>query len=763
VLELVQQRPSVKLSAQGMQNGFTPDGHFLRMLAIACDERAMADPRIPSFETFLTSRPLLAQLSTPAKELGKILVESNSTLRALRDISIAAGKQSETKARDYLASPTVEGCISACDYLTYVLRISAPIVNIENIQEIDSSSLELILRATQSASQQYFLLEFTGTSEQKSLRALQDALANAQFEVALYPIERLKAEHVLRLIEHQPETIEGLVRNLYAKSTGSLRPLTDIYVNVRRDASAAIAATAKNFQSLSDFTMLTLDGLSSAERLVLAVVAIHGDWAECELIDRLTISSDFIVFNLDVRQNIASLGEQGLLESDAVGRIRCIDQNLVLVDNRSSFFREILLATKFWKDFYAKCLHGGDAFISKAEVLHYLVYLNFIEGDTLECSKVLNEALLLASKSFAPSRFITFSDQIRRRLRKEEQPELTSRINAQISTALQSLGYYDEALSIARSLPSGQRRLLYLSVLLENCGHAQEALEYAEGALADPEVRREPNVELQFLLAQFAALRALNRAEECEALFWSIVGEHRFEALPEFGYALRSAGSCLEPAISIPFLERSVRHFHDRRASVQEAYSRIELSVALAYSKKFDAAELELAVAEGTLDGQIGERHSIYNDRACLLIERKQTGPLASAFLRQALMTARAGFDRTAIQLNMLIDAALNSRSEDLLILADGVIRSCSAGGFSSRELVCLTYYNLAICYSQIGQDDVSASYVRQYDALRAELDISEQHPLATSSTANKDGIYKPVYLANWHIELVEPPAVAHE
>jgi hypothetical protein len=145
---------------------------------------------------------------------------------------------------------------------------------------------------------------------------LHDNLKEAGVDVASYPLEKLKVEHVLEILKGQPSAIESLIRHLYIHSNGSLRPLTDLVLQTNTPLKqGALLLEHREVRSLADFTALTVGKLNAAERFVLVAVGIHGGWIESDFLKRASASSAVVPVSVDVDATLAVLADKQAREA----------------------------------------------------------------------------------------------------------------------------------------------------------------------------------------------------------------------------------------------------------------------------------------------------------------------------------------------------------------------------------------------------------------------------------------------------------------
>lgn len=757
LLSLISERPGVKLKIRAPRKGLSQDGHYIRMLAAELDDAAKLDLRIPAFRSFLKKGVPGAEAKRMKKAATAIL-DSTPILRAARAVAEGA-RMPVPDARSQFRDPTGENSILAYEYVLHAVRASSPILNIENIQDIDDTSLDLLKRVLEESEDVYFLLEYTVSNEGSpwSIGDIAEAFS-ARAAVAQYPLEKLRIDDVLRLIKNQPTALEGLVRSLYMRSNGSLRPLTDFFIKTIDDpAGLEIMAGQGVFMELRDFTRTSLSELDSSSRFILVALALHGGWVERTLLAMIATQTQFAHTLLDVDTTLDDLHAKAFVEAEG-DRVRASDGVSDFLFT-PEFTRERTLTAEAWKRVYRHAAEdGGDLFIPKAQAFYFLVYFSYIQDDALECAKYLDQVLYLAARSYVPTRFIAFAKDVRSRLASHRTSSLLSDIDRRLIGALQALSYSDDALHMLELLPDSVLKDWYSCILLENAGQAKEALAQCNRALGKKSVTTAPRWRLRFELAKFASLRSLCREKECLALYRAMRANGDYQALPEFGYVLRSAGSCCPSEQAIPDLRESAQFFEKTKQPVQEAHSRIELVVALAYCRELDQAEAELDAAERLLGGQISERHAILSNRASISIIRGAADQATLDNLRQAFLTARNGFDKTAIRNNMLIALA----AMELPAAADAAreaIQSCERGGFTSRELVCITYHNAALYYRQAGDHKSFEQAQAKLAVVRDELKPTWLPELSALDHAHKMPLiegkpYYPVFLAHWTLEL---------
>ena len=758
VLESVNDRPSIKLSLLPSRMKFQQEGFYLRELCILIDELSIDNPSIPSFSKFWQLNASVDIAQDMSDFLLKELSKSNVITKAVKHFYDSVKQRTHFSARSMLeisGSPIISASI---DYLGYVFSQVELLINIENIQGIDPESLNALSHVLQKNTGQYLLLEYTeGDNALWSINDVLSEFLSKQVPIDNHDLEKLSVSDILKLYDTHPEAILALIEQLYVESNGSLTALRHYSLKFSNNHPQAVAyLESLSTSNLNQVSVDYVSDLSDDEKSTLVLISVHGDWVSNDLVKRfeIYIENSKPLFDFDIQVQL--LAQKELLQVDhQLGRVRCDEKVSVLLE-RDDFKIYNTIAIDFWLSTYVEILNNSsEQLISKSEIYYFLIYFNMLNGSIENSLGLIDEISYLALTSYSPSRLIEILTNIKHKLQSIKNYRFHERVCRRLIDIYTSLSYTDSALELVEELEDSPEKYVYKGSLLEATGQADRALPVAN------EIRSKysdygEQYRASADLIEFVALRALERMGDCKHLFYKMESEASYKDLFEYGFILRSAASALTAEECIPFVERSIQHFNQRNAHIQEGFSRIELSVAYAVCRDYKSAMQALDKCSSLLSNRISEKHTVYNNKACLKMLIGDSFEDAYLLLKQARTTLTLGFDRLAVANNTFI--ALSFVNPVLAeVSIDRLLQLIEAGGFQSKYIVRKVYYNIGVHYHFMGEHGKS----KEYFAQMASIDTIVRHKNTHKSDFKYD-IYghdiggkpfSPIFMAHWNME----------
>jgi len=716
---LARQRDRIPIRVE-IKDAEASSGYFISRLAQELNTLAENESSLTSVRQYYAKMPTPTARLIHDRELTERLLQLPGG-RYLRPLELAASRRLSATIpgleRQILYPQEDQGYISLVDYIQHNIETTRLIVNIENIQSLDTLSKDLLLEVVKTAQDGFFLFEYTEKTEPRySVRDLGEMFSGVADRSTIYPLNWLPLGELLR--QETAVNIKALLERAYYESQGNLKALQDLEVLILdRERFSKLDAELRqaDFASQSP-TKILVKTLRKPDLFLLCAVVSHRSSVSKDLLRVLyEYSEHFKEVYYDVDLSVERLLNLGLLTE--VRGIVSVNHDFIAAEIRSDgrFDRFVEIASFAWAAYYRSLLEAGDySSNSRAEVLAQLFYF-YNRTDIRRLRSLLPEVKSLVLGSKYPRDITKYVKKLRDSL--WDEGPLESEVN-EVSLFLLDLyyeaGLFDDAYALLDDIKAHPQYLFILKIaILDRLDRHREASSLIENELRKHNLDEGTAVHLSLLLILLISKRSLNDYSACREIFDQIEKRRDFAKLPEYGYHLRNAEIVLSTTESIPYLEKSVLHFRDFGDNLNEAHSRITLAMYMTCLGDTDGAESQLGLAESLLAHKFMERHIILNNRAvnAIYADIEQASEHLD-LLRFALRTAATTFDKIIVSNNIFVCATLRGRYD----YADDVFDSLEQllSEQPDQAVHRTVYYNRSFFYKTIGDVRHAETFLEQ-------------------------------------------------
>lgn len=599
-------------------------------------------------------------------------------------------------------------------YIKFVLKQAPLLINIDNIQNIDSYSRQFFLDWSFSCERNsVFLLEYTISEKnnQEKLLSLLHEFEDADLNVKLLQLSPLDSENALNAVKNIHRTTEDnsqaffeAAQNFYIfHSKGNMQKLIDYTLQYSENSL---------LKKCYDPTLERIKLLNDSKQFILAIIILHGGEIDAWTLEYIVKTSTMpYIFSYE------SLIE----DMDSVDHIVTIKDDIVSIQHASTI--------DSW--------NNHSEIFDKYNLLAYSLcekyYLNFIHNKTKVIYKQnVNQAMLFLLKVYS-------------KYEKNKLENLISNINSMVSdqiTPEHVWEYYLIFLDYIKGKENEHISSLYDMILFcfnhalyKNCLYIIELIEkYADVANQDflfvykincfeyLEVQEATAICQQRLskttdygqlynlyLLLMGRYRSINNMEK--VLFYKnkILEIPDYDKMTQYGIFLRLSEIYMRRDDALPFVKKSVEFFETSGNQYMEAKSRLTYFFLLALTSDLKFATDELHRCKNL----VAEMHYwdgiLALNEASLLLLQKQYGGKVDSLLSIAELTINGSFD-LLLTLSMklinqyetthaCVDKILLKQIESLLV------------NETDQHLICLTAYNLYLYFEKIGNSKEAMKY----------------------------------------------------
>ncbi|MCT7568085.1 hypothetical protein [Aliarcobacter butzleri] len=708
----------VKVSINNSKVDYSQDGFYIKQIAKEINKNSSSINSI-SMEEFLQ---MDAEKDTNELmyKIANDYMEKSSVLKNVKDVISKFFSIGNFNSNKIFDSNLAESIKLSYKYIEYCCKNNYFIINIENIQNIDITSLELLVKLTSKTEKLYLLLEYTILSNKNSLilDELQNSLSQVtNLKIEAKELEQLNENELIKLLESNNDLLKQYIKTSYAKWDGNLRPFVNLHYNLPSSQEEIKNFISNSNNTINNIVINDILGLNSKEIFLLIFIAIHGDSVELNLINQIhniNITTDISnIFDFELELN--KLVEKRFLAEYNKSYMINDDTILDILLNFRNFSSKKILATQLWLAIYTQIYNNENHyFISKSALIFNILNFSVQLQEEQNILKYLNELMFLFRNS-TPIWVKDWIQKILDSIKNSTNEYINNLIIIRLSEITQNLSLYDTSYSLVSSIKSQDDNLLLIkAILLENNSKPNEALDIIDAIFEKENLNT--RLYLVCKINQISSLRSINDYKKAEKLFKKLLDNDEYKNYLEFGFVLRLAGTIFDSRKALPFVIQSIEHFHSYNAQIQELHSRIELSVMYIYNKDFELAREQLDIASKISQENFIENYIIANNLAIVNLYQNKDISNTYIMLKKCLSVVQTPFDKLALHINLLISAnCLNLDEELILNLCTTIDELCLLDNISDKEIKRISYLNLMFSSKKLGNEEKFNIYKNRF------------------------------------------------
>lgn len=593
----------------------------------------------------------------------------------------------------FLAEPEEnDSIIRKKDYLLYILKKANVILDIENIQNIDTQSLEILKEIMFESNDKTFIFEYTLTeNNHKHFENLYKEFKEINHQIWCYKVEKMD---FLIAKELAPKNIlieEEKLRVLYEKSNGNLMEIILANTNM------------ENAKSNIDLKIKTL---SSDEKYILYIIYLNNSPIHYDELITMTI--------IECSERI----------------VRSLEQLKQIVDNLHN--KKILsIESDFIKIKHDSIIEMLQQYV--ATPILYCAYTSLKEyyNKRLDSIPMAVERLLFLYLNFSDQELLTFLPKVKEYILNLKYPDLI----------ITKLGYFREDMKIVGL--NGFNGTYYLTLMIvEICinkkmgEEAQRNLdlifdennEYhialqaqifslqeskeAHDELCQLLLKASPNSRLQ-LICEICLLYLKTKlfpSTQTESYGKKLIENTSYQSYVEYAFLLRNYAELCESTDVCTDLYLKALHIFEQNNMFHEIASvYISLSMLHAYDGNISLAKQYIEDAININDSELSLCY-ILNNKAVLQILEKKYNKTTEKNLRDALLLAVSRYEKLIIYANLMIYYCLEknfSKANEFAMK----IENSHYEDFKYEELLHIIYQNLYYFYSIFEHNNIKKIY----------------------------------------------------
>ncbi len=585
------------------------------------------------------------------------------------------------------------------NYIHFFLKNESPfLINIENIQLMDFTSLELFSKIVHSAKQTYFLLEFTNNTKCTPNSIIEHIKAE-NIEIAITDLPKLSKTDFSKIILDKEPNINRLIDFVYDQLNGNIRQLSDLKIVVDKRLKFI------NFDSLkenknSNWTLINIKSLEPNDFFVLTAIVSNKSKLHIEQLNY--IHKFRYDIHIDINKSISTLVERKLIKTTKEGIIETEHDSIssyLHEENKSMF----LLANKMWGDYYLNFYTKNDFDVySKHDLLSNIFY-HLIQSDPIRVLNILLDLERHILNLLYPSSVRGYVNNIKENFidSQIESVKLREKIIYFIIDVYYKTNFFEEAFELVNNIKRETlRSKLYKAVLLNRLDKHEEAIQYSTVEIDNTTAETPLSYILSLKLVLLASYRSLIKFDEWYRLFEQILKNKHYKNLKEYGVFLRNSEMMLSYKESLPYLLECIELYNKLEDKEEEAYARIAYSMQLGRLGRLTEAMSEAKYAQLLLSHKGMDQYLSLNNIAVIEMLNRNFSVEVRDILKQALITAYDPFSKQNILVNLLVWNTINNNHSDCKEIIQELLTVIN--NQPDKMLHRIIYYNIHFYYVSI-------------------------------------------------------------
>ncbi len=669
----------------------------------------------------LSQNPLLGNVIISIK-ISKSSVDTIENLQYFNAIYKSVTKYAKTKVFDKVLSPTQQGVksgknlyrimvdiiksklglneivffaepeedasiIRKKEYLCYILKKTNIILDIENIQNIDTQSLEILKEIILESTNSNFIFEYTLSKTnfehyENMYKEFKEVCSN----IWCYKVEKMDFLIAKKLAPQDISIDEEKLLALYNESKGNLMEIILANANISNNESNI---TAK------------LNSLSKNEKFILYIVYLNDAPILYDELAIMTIieSSEKIIKDFDLLRHLI----KGLCEK----KILVLDKDFVKIKHDSiieSLGHNIptpilYCAYSDLKEYYNKRLDSNPVAIEKLLFL----YLKFSDQELLTFLEKVKEFVLN----------LKYPDLIIKKLGHFREDMLDVGLNGFSGTYYLTLMIVEICLN-KKMGEEAQKNLdliydesnayhIALQAQILSLQENKEAHEYLNQLIL--KIPSNSRLKLVCEICMLYLKTKLFSSDQTRLYGEKLIRNNSYKEYPEYAFLLRNYAELCDDAITCKDLYMKALHIFEEKGMKHEmATVYISLSMISAYDGDIVLAKQYIENAL-SLDSSEVSMCYILNNKSTLQILENSYDETTEKNLRNALLLSVSKYEKLLVNANLLVYYCLTENFLKASEIAFNIENS-NYKDFKYEELLHIIYQNLYYFYSVFKHDD---------------------------------------------------------
>lgn len=602
-------------------------------------------------------------------------------------LSIFRGNHGISDAERIVDLPLDSSIIKKRDYIVTFLRFAPCIINIENIQNIDNLSVELLCDIIKRVEKTCFVFEYTiEDNSEKNFDCLWEDFQGLGSTTLVYEINALDTQYATQLLpkrEFSEQEIEKAIK-AYKNSCGNLFQviLFDIHQNENNPDSILLA-----------IEQLTHDCKKANELYILDIIYLNGGSFHCQTLKTfvLTVNNHIHLSPIEYKKSISNLSKKNIIKQ--IGAEWVIHDSIIKTLDSQSNTPSLYNAYRELTDYYMTW--SPTELIQRHDRLFHLfsLFLRFADSQLLTILPEIRTDILSAKYPCAIyDQLKEFSKELERHQRLS--PLLFENICFLLTEICLKIGDVQDAQKNLSRIPHYQISSLckFLQAKIYELGMTRQEIKKIGTIIDETQINSR-----QRLLLQLCKLHVMMRiCSQGETLSYIklLIENATYRTYPEYSFLLSDYAELIDsPSKAIEQYKQSIQLLkkHGMERYTGRIYANICMSSA--YLGDLDGAILAINKALS-----IGIDEVVYlNNVTAIQLLKGIANEQTSNSLKDALLLTCNHFEELIIHNNLLISYLIQSNMQ-LAKDEFSYLKNSDFENFHYGEFLQMCYQNLR-CY----------------------------------------------------------------
>lgn len=642
-----------------------------------------------------------------------------------------AGVPESSKVYEPSMSPTL---IRKRDYIIDVIKKGGIVINIENIQNIDTSSFEMIIDLLRRLKSLLFILEYTieDDNQGKLLDMMNELNGIAQCQIE--KIKQLNFNEAIALAPSDQRFDLSALRKEYEINKGNLMLIIMAQENIDDD-NDSIEISFKLLSKHEQFILYLLywnDGEISLD--MLHSILFDREYQQYQALTIPTYEKSISVL---LNEKFIDLGQQ---------MIKIHHDSIILEISKHSINAIIVTAYRLIKEYYLNQRDKQDSSYNEYIEKLFILYVKSGDEDMSEIVEPLKQIILKCKYPKAMLSKIAF---FQNKILSDSQKNLLS--IAKVIETFAEISYYlndyeesKRALDCIYNESNAKHRILRVALLAVK--HTEDANNLVH-KLIDHEASKS---RIKLTMELYVLIEKMRTAKKEESLEYakSLVESYKNCPALEYGYLLRCYAELLSDIdLSYKIYEFCIEHF--RKYDRVDLQAEIHISIAMidSYLGKLSSAKEHITLASTIAPNHIKENYFLNNIAVIQMLNEDFTENIERN-LSDALLLDGDEYTRIISMCNLLVYFCKADKIKQASEMAKSIEQS-SYSFYKYDELQIIVYLNLSYYYSHI---DTKKQF--HYMEKLKEISGSEQKSSYMPSEYYEQFPYRIDFLGYWEFEI---------
>lgn len=624
------------------------------------------------------------------------------------------------------------------DYLIHVLNTRTFFISIENIQNIDTQSIEILADILKKVSNLRLIFEYTNEIENLEnapstvvhfMEQLDlDKTTNSYVEY--YEIKKMDFNEAKNLVPPSTSDFDlDNLREIYDKGHGNLQNMKLVTPDMRSQSSPI---------------KYSLEKLNNTERYIVNIIYLNEGKIDFILLTQILteFKDPYIFFTLQNVSDILRQLEEKHIISIASTNVEIAHDSIILELERQRYNPTLAAAYRLLTNFYTvqKTQRNNDY---SNIIKLFMLYLKFHDESIIS---ILDDIKKMILQYKYPQVILSKLVYLRDKLLEKQNPNV--KISNEISLALLEVSYQmelgqfaQEALDTIYNPKDTLHRIYFVGLMALNSTGSEIHLEIKK--LIDKErFGSRPRLVMELML--LSSIMETESLNESKAFAQKMLSVESYKEYMEFAFLLRNYAELVEIKESLIIYQECLQIFESFNRRDLQAQIYISIAMCHSYLGQLESAKNDIKMAVELSEGLVKE-NMILNNSAVIDMLSGNFSEQVLKNLQDALLLTANQYESILVKCNLLVWYTVNQNYEVAQKICTEIEES-KYSKYNYEEFLLIVYTNLCFYYQQIDNSEYLV-YSKKIEKLQ---DMREENLNPYISTTP----YRVDFLGYWNIDI---------